>query len=59
MISTELQSLAAALGEMAGTVSEETWRVLRQVRDNLRAQAERVAELEARYEPGAGGHYAA
>ena len=39
MISNDLESLAAALGDMAGRVNEEAWMQLRCIRDNLIAKA--------------------
>lgn len=46
MISRDLEGLAAALGDMAGKVSDETWMQLRRIRDNLAAKAEQAKELE-------------
>ncbi len=46
MISGDLEGLAAALGDMAGRVSEEAWVQLRCIRDNLTAKAEQAREME-------------
>lgn len=51
MISKDLESLAAALGDMAGRVNEEAWMQLRCIRDNLIAAAEQTREMERHLMP--------
>lgn len=51
MISSDLESLAAALGDMAGQVSDEAWIQLRRIRDNLAAKAEQAREMERHLVP--------
>lgn len=45
-VSTDITSCAAALGALAGQVSEEQWALLRAVRQNLTAHAEQVQHME-------------
>lgn len=53
MISRDLEGLAAALGDMAGKVSDEAWMQLRRIRDNLAAKAEQAKALEENLIPEA------
>ena len=45
-LTADLEGLAVSLGVLAGNVSPEQWEFLKIFRANLRAAAERVAELE-------------
>ena len=45
-LAADLEGLAVSLGVLAGNVSPEQWEFLKIFRANLRAAAERVAELE-------------
>ena len=46
MLSQDLQSCAASVGALAGEVSEEQWRFLRLLRENLLAHSDQARELE-------------
>lgn len=50
-ISDDIYACASALGTLAGNVTEAQWEYLRKLRDNLHAQAERVANIEKTFIP--------
>ena len=51
MISDDLKSIHAALGNLGGKISEEQWDVIRQARENLKACVEYVRTLETHFVP--------
>lgn len=46
MLSKEITSIQAALGVLAGRISEEDWALVSLARQNLKALAERAEQLE-------------
>lgn len=46
MLSEEIKSIHAALGVLAGSVTEEQWALLSMIRQNLKAAAEQAAQYE-------------
>lgn len=51
MISDDLKSIHAALGNMGGKISEDQWNVVRLARENLKACADDVQALETHFVP--------
>ena len=47
MLSSEIKSIHAGLGTLAGTINEEAWALVRQARANLETLAERAEDLES------------
>lgn len=50
-ISDDIYACASALGALAGNVTVAQWEYLRKLRDNLLAQADRVAQIEKTFVP--------
>lgn len=51
MLSEELKSIRAALGELMGKVDEESAELVRQCRRNLEAAAEQAVTMEQNFCP--------